>query len=362
MNNRFWLHEPSSRRRFLSSTGAGLLVAVAGSPSTISEAAQEAKSLGPHYGTFSHAALGVNASLHGDIPFPPDNAWNTDISDPKRYPVDPNSDAIVAHIGAGTNIHADFGPPPYGIPYVVVGPDQPLVRVRIQKDGGYPAESDRGPFPIPWNAPVEGGPTAYAKGEDSHLLVLSREPIPGRNIQLFEMWRARRNADGSWTAASAAAFDIRSNVVRPAFEGRCGITSADAAGLPIFPGLVRYDEVATGEIRHALRFTAESTRAAFVPPAVHWASSADRPNFPPMGARLRLKASYVIPEEFSRETKTILRALKTYGMILADNGQNWFISGTSDARWASTRVLDEMRRVKGRNFEVLEMRGLRSRC
>lgn len=315
-----------------------------------------------HYGTIADAGLGVDASLHGDIPFPADNPWNTDMSDPRRYPVDPNSKAIIAHIGAGTSLHADFGPPPYGIPYVVVGAGQPLVDVRIPSDGGYPRESDKGPFPIPVDAPVEGGATGYAQGGDAHVLVLSRSPVPGRATQLFEMWRAKEDGDHGWTAAAVAAFDVRSDVVRPAFDGRCGVTSADAAGLPIFPGLVRYDEVESGAIRHAIRFTAESTRAAFVPPATHWASSLNHANFPPMGARLRLKASYVIPADFSAQTKVILEAMKKYGLILADNGSNWYISGTEDPRWGDTRVIEELRQVKGRNFEVIDMRGLRSTC
>ena len=315
-----------------------------------------------HYATLVNADLGVDANLHGDIPFPANNPWNTNISNPKLYPVDPNSAAIIAHIGAGTSLHADFGPPPYGIPYVVVGPKTPLVRVHVPVKGGYPAESDRGLFPIPPDAPIEGGMAGYDKGGDAHVIVLSRKPIGDTNLQLFELWRAKPDADGSWTASSVAAFNVQTNNVRPAFEGRCGITSADAAGLPIFPGLVRYDEVESGVIRHALRFTAESTRAAFVPPADHWASDVDHSNFPPMGVRLRLKASYVIPSYFSRETKTILQAMKTYGLILADNGGNWFITGTSDPRWANTRVAEELRQVKGRNFEVVEMRGLRTRC
>lgn len=317
---------------------------------------------GIHYATLANATLGINGDLNGDIPFPADNPWNTDIADPKKYPVDTNSPAIIAHIGAGTNLHADFGPPPYGIPYIVVGAGQELVQVRVPEEGGYRAQSDRGPFPIPPDAPVEGGVSAYREGGDSHVIVLSRSAIPGRTDQLFEMWRAKRGTDGSWTADSVAAFDVRSNDVRPAFQGRCDITSADAAGLPIFPGLVRYDEVVSGRILHALRFTAESTRAAYVPPAMHWASTVNKPNFPPMGARLRLKAEYVIPQGFSSETKTILEAMKRFGLILADNGGNWYISGTSDPRWAKTRVVEELRQVKGRHFEVLSMNGLRSTC
>lgn len=352
----------SSRRALVAASTTGLIALATGQTLAQVRSARPAKARAPRYGTLADASLGVNGDLNGDIPFPLDSPWNTDISNVQHYPADPRSDEIIAHIGAGTGLHADFGPPPYGIPYVVVGAHQRLVRLTVSARGGYPEDSDQGLFPIPSGAPIEGGPDGYRKGGDAHLLVLSREPIAGRNVQLFEMWRARPNPDGSWQADSAAAFDIRSNIVRPAFQGRCGVTSADAAGLPIFPGLVRYDEVATGEIRHALRFTAESTRAAFVPPAVHWASHANRPNLPPMGARLRLKAGYVIPREFSRETRAILDALKRYGMILADNGQNWFISGTSDPRWSNTRVPDELRTVKGRHFEVLALRGLRYRC
>ncbi|MGZ8370649.1 MAG: hypothetical protein ACXWVH_06295, partial [Caulobacteraceae bacterium] len=177
--------------------------------------------------------------------------------------------------------------------------------------------------------------------------------------RLYELYRAFPQADGSWKADSGAVFHLDSNNVRPTAEP--GWTSADAAGLPIFPGLVRYDEASTGHIPHALRFTAPNTRRAYLPPANHWASSDTNPNFPPMGMRVRLKASYIIPENYGRETKAILRALKTYGMILADNGSGWFISGAPDSRWRNSRLVSELSQVGRSNFEVVKMKGLVTR-
>lgn len=316
----------------------------------------------PSYGTVSDADLGIVGSLNGNILFPKDNPWNQDISDPIRFPVDRRSADIIAHIGAGTGLHADFGPPPYGIPYVVVDDKQPLAKVTINAQTGYPSDSDVFPMPIPDDAPIEGGKEAYSQNADSHVIVISRTPITRHGLSLFELYRARRTGRLLWEADSVAAFDVRNNVVRPTKANLCNITSADAAGLPIFPGLVRFDEVEAGVIRHALRFTVESTRAAFVPPANHWAASVQRDNFAPMGMRVRLKASYTIPENFSRETKVILQALKTFGMIVADNGSNWFITGTSDPRWAEKRLFSELSRVKGSNFEVIDMREMRTGC
>jgi hypothetical protein len=309
----------------------------------------------PVYGTIEHAHLGLAAGLGGDVPFPVDNPWNTDISDSVRYPVDPNSAAIIAHIGAGTGLHADFGPPPYGIPYIVVDESQQRVPIEIRAEG-FRAESDVMPMPIPKDAPVEG--YAQSADSDAHVVILER----GRN-RLYELYHAARATKGNgWLADSTAVFDLSSNNVRPSFRGRCGVTSADAAGLPIFPGLVRYDEVAAGRIGHALRFTVESSRAAAVPPATHWASTINALNRAPMGMRVRLKASYVIPEYFSKETKVILQALKSYGMIVADNGGNWFISGSTDSRWPMESIGSELKRVKGSNFEVIKMDGLIEAC
>jgi hypothetical protein len=170
------------------------------------------------------------------------------------------------------------------------------------------------------------------------------------------MFVAYKQANNSWNADSGAMFNLASNTVRPG--GQPGWTSADAAGLPIFPGLVRYDEASTGTIAHALRFTVVQSRRAYVPPATHWASSNTSANLPPMGMRVRLKASYVIPASFSTETKAILQAIKTYGMFMADNGSNWFMSGAPDSRWNNDRLHSELGSVKGSDFEVLRMDGL----
>lgn len=271
--------------------------------------------------------------------FPVDNPWNTDIS---ADPVDPNSDALIAACGATRSLHPDFGTTyngvPWGIPYVVVHGDQPRVPVTFYYDD----ESDPGPYPIPPDAPIEGGPAATG---DRHVLVLDVD-----NWMLYELFDARPvNGGASWTAGSGAIFDLSSNALRPA-----GWTSADAAGLPIFPGLVRYDEaVINGEITHALRFTCPVTRRAYVHPARHYASSHTDPDLPPMGMRVRLKASVDI-SGFPPEVQVILTALKKYGMILADNGGGFFVSGAPDPRWNDANI-DMMKQIKGSDFEVVLM-------
>lgn len=271
--------------------------------------------------------------------FPPNNPWNQDIS---QEPVDPSSDALIAACGATRSLHPDFGTKyddvPWGIPYVVVRGDQPRVPVTFYYDD----ESDPGPYPIPPNAPVEGGP--HATG-DRHVLVLDVD-----NWTLYELFDARPvNGGERWTAGSGAIFDLSSNALRPD-----GWTSADAAGLPIFPGLVRYDEaVITGEITHALRFTCPVTRRAYVHPARHYASSRTDPNLPPMGMRVRLKA-HVDLSAFPPEVRVILAALKKYGMFLADNGGGFFVSGAPDPRWNDANI-DTMKRIKGSDFEVVRL-------
>ncbi|MES2103451.1 MAG: hypothetical protein V4634_05485 [Pseudomonadota bacterium] len=303
------------------------------------------------YGSIQAADVGVGASLHGALPFPADNAWNLNIS---SAPVDPASDAIIASIGLNTGLHPDFGSglyqgAPIGIPYTVVDSTQAKVAINFQ---AYGSESDAGPYPIPANAPIEGQPTSGAAfGGDRHVLVLDR----GAN-RLYELYNAVPNADGSWKADSGAIFHLDSNNVRP--TAQAGWTSADAAGLPIFPGLARYDEVAAGVIVHALRFTVQRSRKAYVPPATHVASSSADASLPPMGMRVRLKAGYAIPAGFSNDTRVILQALKTYGMIVADNGSNWYISGAPDARWNNDKLVSELASVKGSNFEVVRMDGL----
>lgn len=285
------------------------------------------------------------ASLAGDIAlpakgvFPADNQWNRDIS---RDPVDPNSAALVKSIGLDKPLHPDFGTTyngaPNGIPFIVVGAEQPRVPVQFQ----YKDESDPGPYPVPADAPIEGGPAA--KG-DRHVIVIDRDAW-----KLYELFSAHPGADGkSWHAGSGAIFDLSSNKLRPA-----GWTSADAAGLPIFPGLVRYDEaVEKKAINHALRFTCVRTRHAYVPPATHFASRLTDANLPPMGMRVRLRADFDI-SKFPASAQVILTALKKYGMIVADNGSDWFLSGAPDPRWNDDE-LNTLKRVKGRDFEVILM-------
>lgn len=273
--------------------------------------------------------------------FPADNIWNAPVD---NLPLDPNSAAYIATIGTGGALHPDFGsgdwPPgsgsPIGIPYAVVPGTQPKVAVSFD----YWDESDPGPYPIPADAPIEGGPESDG---DRHILIIDSD-----SCLLYELYYAFPQTDGSWHAGSGAIFDLKADNLRPA-----GWTSADAAGLPIFPGLVRYDEVASGEIRHALRFTAPQTQKAYVWPARHYASSLTGKNYPPMGQRFRLKAGFDI-SGFSPQTQVILRALKRYGMILADNGSSWYISGAPDPRWDND-VLHELGQVAGSNFEAVNV-------
>ena len=272
--------------------------------------------------------------------FPADNPWNTDIS---ALPVDASSTTLLNNCGgAGRRVHADFGTvwdgAPNGIPYVLVGGTQARVPVSFY----YADESDPGPYPVPANAPVEGGPNGTG---DRHVIV-----IDTTNKRLFELFDARPvNGGASWTAGSGATWDLTSNAVRPA-----GWTSADAAGLPIFPGLVRYDEaVVKGAINHALRFTCPTTRKAYVHPARHWASSQTSAAYPPMGMRVRLKANVDI-STYPPEVRVILTALKKYGMFLADNGSGMFISGSPDSRWSDDN-LATMGRLTNANFEVVQM-------
>lgn len=284
--------------------------------------------------------LGVGASLHGKRLFPADNPWNQDIS---TAPVDPNSANLIASIGNNTGVHPDFGTvwagAPNGIPYVVVSGAQQPVAINFTDYGN---ESDPGPYPVPPGAPIEGGPNGDG---DRHVIVLDRD-----NWMLYELYSAYPTGGGSsWNAASGAIFNLNSNALRPA-----GWTSADAAGLPIFPGLVRYDEVfEQREITHALRFTADLTRRAYVHPARHFASDDTNPNLPPMGMRVRLKASFNIAG-YSPAMQVILRALKKYGMILADNGSSWYLSGAPDPRWDDDE-LHTLGAIKGSDFEVVRM-------
>ena len=279
-------------------------------------------------------SAGQGASLNGFVPFTGSSLWNTDIS---SAPVDPNSNSIISNWVGSVNLHPDWGTDPtYGIPYVVVNGSQPLVNVNL---GAYPSESDPGPMPVPADAPVEGGSSSTG---DRHVLVLDNG-----NCFLYELYNSSVNPNGTWNADSTAVWDLLSNEQRPYTW-----TSADAAGLPVFPGLVRYDEVAAGKIQHAFRFTLPKTSAAFTPPASHWAATSSDPTSPPMGMRLRLKSSYDI-SSFDTQMQVILTAMKTYGLILADNGSALFVTGASDSRWGSD--LESLKTVPAAAFEVVQM-------
>lgn len=303
---------------------------------------------GSGYGDFTKSDLGKQANTNGAIAFTQDNAWNVPVA---TMDVDPNSDALIAHIGAFTGIHADFGAPwdaspTFGIPYYIVSGSQLKVNINCT---AYCTDSDPGPYPIPNDAQVEGG-NAVANDGDRHVLVIDKD-----NNKLYELYRAFQNSDGSWNADASAIFDLKSKVMRP--TAKVGMTSADAAGLPIFPGLVRYEEASKGPggIKHALRFTVQSSYKGYVFPATHAAGSGTASNMSPMGMRVRLKASFVIPSTYSKESRAILQAMKDYGMILADNGSNWYVSGAPDDRWNNDVISSELGKIKGSDFEVLKM-------
>jgi hypothetical protein len=278
------------------------------------------------------------ASLSPTAPSLPDEAaWNQDVS---RAPVAPSSAATIAYIDAhgGDFLHPDFGSPrAYGFPYAVVGAGQPRLPVHYT---AYGDESDPGPFPIPAGAPVEGG--ARSDG-DRHVIAVDRS-----SCTLYELYRGFFSHSGRphWNADAGTRWDLGSTALRPD-----SWTSADAAGLPIFPGLVRYDEVAAGKLEHAIRVTFDSTRDAWVHPASHCAGDTADPDAPAMGTRLRLKAGYGLGG-FSGGARTIAEALKRYGMIVADNGSNWYFSGTSDRRWDDEN-LDQLKRIPGSAFQVV---------
>ena len=275
--------------------------------------------------------------------FPRTNAWNQRVD---RLPVARNSAEIVAAIGAERSVHADFGSGlwnggPIGIPITVVGRNQPKTRVAFE----YAGESDRGPYPIPRNVKIEGG---RASTGDRHALILDRDAC-----RLYELFALYANGRG-WRAGSGAIWNLRSNKLRPA-----GWTSADAAGLPILPGLARYDEVRRGVIDHALRFTVQQSRRAYVYPARHFASDLTDPSLPPMGLRLRLKASFDVGR-FPRQARVVLVALKRYGMVVSDNGSSWYITGAPDPRW-SNEQLHTLGQVRGSDFEVVDPAAIRPR-
>jgi hypothetical protein len=274
--------------------------------------------------------------------FPASSPWNQRVD---RLPVAPGSARLVASIGLDDHVHADFGSGlwnggPIGIPVTVVRGTQPKVPVAFQ----YATESDKGPYPIPAHVAIEGG---RASDGDRHALIVDRD-----RCRLYELFALRPAPGGGWQAGSGAIFDLRSNRLRPA-----GWTSADAAGLPILPGLARYEEVARGRIDHALRFTVSRTRRAYVWPARHFASSLTDASLPPMGMRFRLKRDYRIAG-FPRQARIVLQALKEYGLIVADNGSDWYLSGAPHPKW-SNEQLHTLHRVPGSAFEAVDVSSLR---
>ena len=274
------------------------------------------------------AAVPAGAGTIGGCPvFPPASAWNRDVS---AAPVAPDSDRLIAAIGAGAPVHPDFSDAGrYGIPVNVVSARTPRSRVRFT----YASESDRVPYPIPPRPRIEGG-------GDRHLIMVDRDAC-----RLYELFGARRRGSG-WTAGSGATWSLRSTRLRPD-----GWTSADAAGLPILPGLARWEEVRTGAIDHALRFTAPMTRSAHLPPARHDAGAGDDAALPPMGLRVRLKAGVPLAG-LGPQARVVATALKRYGMILADNGSPWFVSGAPSPGWDDDD-LHGLGRLTGADFEVV---------
>ncbi|HEX2296644.1 MAG TPA: hypothetical protein VHN37_15230 [Actinomycetota bacterium] len=274
--------------------------------------------------------------------FPESNVWNRRVD---RLPVHPRSRAIIRSIGRNEGLHPDFGSGrydggPIGIPITVVGDGQRKSRVRFR----YADESDRGPYPIPKDVKIEGGRRSDG---DRHALLLHED-----ECRLYELFALRRR-DGRWRAGSGAIWDLDSNELRPK-----GWTSADAAGLPILPGLARWDEVRKGVIDHALRFTVSRTRSRYVYPARHEASDSDDPDLPPMGLRLRLKKRFPV-KDFPRQARVVLIALKRYGMIVADNGSDWFVSGAPNRHWDND-ALHTLGDVRGSDFVVVDTRGFRN--
>ncbi len=282
----------------------------------------------------THVRRASAADEYGCPILPAEDSLNQEIAD---APVNQNSVNYIASIGLSEHLHPDFGTnPSYGIPYTVVGASQRKVPIRFT---AYGAESNPGPYPVPANAPIEGG---GKKGHgDKHVLVVQEG-----SCMLYELYDAHRKGAG-WAAASGAVFNLRSDALRPE-----GWTSADAAGLPIFPLLARYPEVSSGQIDHALRVTVPITQDGYIHPATHYASSSLNPNLPPMGLRLRLKASYSLAG-FSGQSLVILEALKRYGLIVADNGSPWFITGAPNPGW-NDENLEQIKRVPGSEFEAVE--------
>ncbi len=288
----------------------------------------------------ARVAVPARADIVSCPVFPSNNVWNARVD---NLPVDANSNAYINTMGSSTPLHADFGTvwegAPIGIPYITVPGSQPLVQIAFSPDG-YENESDPGPFPIPTAAPIEGGPNATG---DRHVLVVDQD-----HCMLYELYHAFPQSDGSWVVDSSAKYDLNSNGLRPD-----GWTSADAAGLPIFAGLVRYDEVQSGAINHAIRFTVSDTRGAHIWPARHDASSLTETKYPPMGQRFRLKSTVDI-SGYPPTEQVIFRAMQQYGLIIADNGSDWYIGGAPDPRWDDGELHDAFDTLHGSDFEAVD--------
>jgi len=295
------------------------------------------------------AALFVTPAAAGTLTgtscptFPANSWWHADVS---ALPVHARSAAWMSHMSPNVNLHPDFGPAygdqpvPYGIPITIVAGSHAKVAVKFQ----YAGESNKGPYPLGSDTKVEGG---QWKSGDRHTVVVDKD-----SCTLYETWATQKLANGKWTAGSGAIWSLTSDRLRPD-----GWTSADAAGLPILPLLLTYDEVAARKIDHAIRFTTDDTSTHYLWPARHEAGSTANQNWPPMGARFRLKQSYVIAPSLRGDTKAVLRAMKTYGLVLADNGSPWYFQGTSDTRWRSG-ILDELKQVPASAFEAVDTSGL----
>jgi hypothetical protein len=277
--------------------------------------------------------------------FPADNWWNADVS---KLPLEAKSAAWMSHMGSGVNLHPDFGPSfneipvPYGIPITVVNG----AHAKVNVDFDYATQSDNVPYPLGGDTKVEGG--QWLSG-DRHTVVVDKS-----SCKLYETWDTSKA--GGWHAGSGAVWDLKSNKLRPK-----GWTSADAAGLPILPGLLRYEEVAARHVDHAIRFTAAATDKKYLWPARHQAGSVNNANYPPMGARFRLKANYKIRATLRPDTKAVLAAMKKYGLVLADNGSNWYFGGTSDTRWPNA-LLDELKQIPASAFEAVDTSSLMVRA
>lgn len=295
----------------------------------------------PSLGTGLHAGSGAAQVLPGTTcpSFPADNVWNTPIA---GLPVSAESPTWLASMSASTTrLHPDYGPSgnpklPYGIPWQVVSPTQPLVHIKFQ----YASQSDKGPYPFSASTPIEGGSKSTG---DRHALMVNPS-----TCTLYELYHARYHATTESTAGSGAIWSLASDALRKA-----GWTSADAAGLPILPGLVDYDEVASGAMDHAIRFTAACTQQSYIWPARHEAGQAD-PSCPPMGARFRLESTFSIPlSQCAAMCQTVVTTMKTYGLILADNGSNWYFQGTADTRWTGTEV-NQLKQIPASAFQAID--------